>query len=523
MSLMVRGKNNFDLNAILKYLWLFSLLLYSLVALYFVSPNFTLHHYRQAQTAMTALYLPQSGFRLDYLTPIMGFPWKVPLEFPLFQWIAVLLQEMTNSDLIVCGKVINIFCHITTNIIILQIFRNRQLPISIPYTALIFYNFFPFYLVFDSVFLIDTFSLTLAFVTVYFGSLFFKPKSNVLFLLLFLVSAICTGVSKSTTFIGVLAPLMAMMMMQELIRNGGFKKVGLVSGTSKKIVAIGLSILVAFAVMYAWVVFSDTVKMDNPLAAEWTSSRTTAWNFGTIEQRLSFSNWKQYMSYSMLAHPLFYIALTFLMALFLFVSSKKQRVLMVCFAGLFLIPLLFFFNLFIIHTYYSVANILFLYLTIAVLITAILESNRQNIKYAGCVTGVLILLFGSYRSYAFRHQITKSVNEPGVYGQLNKIQFNPDMNDVVVLIQSSRDPFLQYYFKCRGINLNSEEYRLYGEKDKLKQLSGGLKIKMICIVDDKQLNVLPAEYAGILPGEMKHISLSHQPEANKYYNFFWYQ
>jgi hypothetical protein len=520
---LFRSINKLNAERISSLVWLFSLAVYAFVAIYFLSSNFTIHQYRQAQTAITAFYLPQTGFSLDYLTPIMGHPWKVPLEIPFFQWAAAILQKITGSDLVVCGKLINIFCHIITNFLILQLFKNRQLPVTIAYTGLIFYNLFPFYLVFDSVFLIDTFSLTLAFATAWLASLYLKPQSKLIWLLLFLIAAVCTGVSKSTTFIGVLAPVLAVMLLQELLKNGGIKNLFPLSASTKKIAATGLCFLIAFAVMYTWVIFSDEVKATNPLSAEWTSANTKTWSFGTIEQRLSFANWKQYMTYSMLMHPLIYITLALLLGLFLFVSSKKQRKLLLCFMFLFFAPLLIFFNLFFIHTYYSVANMLFFYLILATLIVALLQNDKVAVKYTGYVLCSLVLLFGVYRSYAFRNQITKQAVEPGVYGQLNKIPLKAGTNDVIVTVQNSRDPFIQYYFKCRGINLNKQEYKLYGANGKLQQLTGGLRVKMICIVEEQPLDVLPVAYSGILQGDIRHLSLSHQPEANTFYNFFWQQ
>lgn len=506
-----------------KMFWLLSVLLYAVISLFFLSPNFTIHHYRQAQTAITALYLPQTGFRFDYITPIMGAPWNVPLEFPFFQWLAVIVHKLTRVDIIICGKLINITCHIISNILLLRIFKYRNLSLKICYSGLILYNLFPYYLVFDSLFLIDTFSLTLAFTSIYFAASYFKDRERNMCLLFFLLAAICTGISKSTTFIGVLAPVLAIMLLQELIKAGGLSKVRpFLKPEHKKIIAVVLSFIAAFLLMYWWVIYSDNVKLSNPLAAEWTSTKTKSWNFGTIEQRFSFSNWKQYMSYSMLAHPLFYLVMVTLLALFLYKSSLKEKLLFLCFLTFFITPILFFFNLFFIHTYYSISNTIFLYFILALLFVTVIESKMPLIKYGGYGLAVIVLFFGLYRSYAFRNQVFKNIPEPGVYGQLNKIDFKPGPNDVIALVQSSRDPYIQYYFKCRGICINKFEYKLYGMTDKLKKLAGGLPVRMICIVDEAELETLPAEYSGILPSGVKHISISHQPESNMYYNFFWY-
>jgi hypothetical protein len=44
------------------------------------------HEFRQTQTALSALFM-QPGLEglLNYETPVLGAPWSIPFEFPLFQ------------------------------------------------------------------------------------------------------------------------------------------------------------------------------------------------------------------------------------------------------------------------------------------------------------------------------------------------------------------------------------------------------------------------------------------------------
>lgn len=511
-----------NIEKIVNVIWVGSLLIFACLSFYFISPNFTIHQYRQAQTAMTALYLPIEGFQLNYLTPIMGFPWTVPLEFPIFQWLAVGINKISGADLIISGKAVNIVCHLINNLLIIQICRMQKIDKLLPLIGLVFYNLFPFYLVFDSVFLIDSFSLTLNFGAIYFLSRFIETN-KILHVSLFFFFATLTGLSKSTTFIGVLAPITAVLLLLQLIQNGGFSNLfKFKQQPIKNIYIAGGFFLLAFGIMYAWVVYTDAVKLQNPLSAQWTSVNTSSWNFGTLEQRLSFANWKQYFTYSMIAHPVSYILIAGGLITFLFFSDKKQKILGLCLVLFFITPLLFFFNLFLIHTYYSIANFIFLFFLLAMMVVVFIRQPKLIVRAVGVGFGLILLLFGVYRSYAFRSQVLKNIPETGVYGQLNKIEFKPGMNDVMVVVQPSRDPFLEYYFKCRGINLNRQEYEMYGKADKLKKFSGDFPIRMICIVDSKILNELPTEFNGILPREIKHLSLSHLPESSNYYNFFWY-
>lgn len=52
--------------------------------------------YRQAQTACSAYWIKaEKDFSLAYPTPVLGKPWSIPLEFPLYQWTVVAVSRAT--------------------------------------------------------------------------------------------------------------------------------------------------------------------------------------------------------------------------------------------------------------------------------------------------------------------------------------------------------------------------------------------------------------------------------------------
>src|SRR5690242_16322451 len=44
------------------------------------------HAFRQTQTAITSFWFCRTGFKLAYETPVAGYPWSIPYEFPLYQY-----------------------------------------------------------------------------------------------------------------------------------------------------------------------------------------------------------------------------------------------------------------------------------------------------------------------------------------------------------------------------------------------------------------------------------------------------
>src|SRR5690242_19652972 len=57
-------------------------------------PALDYYAFRQTQTALSAYWLWKDGFRLIYETPVVGFPWSIPFEFPTYQWLVALLREI---------------------------------------------------------------------------------------------------------------------------------------------------------------------------------------------------------------------------------------------------------------------------------------------------------------------------------------------------------------------------------------------------------------------------------------------
>lgn len=49
--------------------------------------------FRQAQTGLSAYWMTQGGDWIAYETPVAGYPWTIPFEFPTYQWFVALAQQ----------------------------------------------------------------------------------------------------------------------------------------------------------------------------------------------------------------------------------------------------------------------------------------------------------------------------------------------------------------------------------------------------------------------------------------------
>jgi hypothetical protein len=70
-------------------------------------PLIDMYGFRTAQTALSVPYMLSQGAWLNYLTPIFGEPWKVMLEFPLYQWCVALLSAPTGLSVDASGRIVS--------------------------------------------------------------------------------------------------------------------------------------------------------------------------------------------------------------------------------------------------------------------------------------------------------------------------------------------------------------------------------------------------------------------------------
>ena len=88
--------------------------------------------YRQAQTAISAFYINQEdNFSLAYPTPVLGKPWSIPLEFPLYQWTVVSVSRVTGLSLTKAGRAVSLACfYLMLPAIYLLLARGAGAPVA---------------------------------------------------------------------------------------------------------------------------------------------------------------------------------------------------------------------------------------------------------------------------------------------------------------------------------------------------------------------------------------------------------
>src|SRR5262245_19867530 len=83
----------------------------------FAGPNdlaTDIQSFRETQTAITIFYILKGGPWIDYETPIFGYPWSIPFEFPTYQLIVAALVRQTGISIEAAGRLVSFTFFVAT-------------------------------------------------------------------------------------------------------------------------------------------------------------------------------------------------------------------------------------------------------------------------------------------------------------------------------------------------------------------------------------------------------------------------
>jgi 4-amino-4-deoxy-L-arabinose transferase-like glycosyltransferase len=313
--------------------------------------------FRQTQTAITVRSLLEDGFSfLHAKTPIFGPPWMVPMEFPIFQLTAAALIRSTGVNIDVgCRLTSILFFYLSAAILFLiasHCFQNSKAGLCV----LGVYLWSPFTILWSRTSMIEFAPIAFGLAYVYCLIKWFASPKQFGWVLAGMICGSIAALAKITS-LAAMAPVLAVFSLAFLWRE--------FNSTEKdqrlRLCLRRLSVLILFAAIplvvgMAWVWYSDQVKNASPLTAWLTSSGLSGWNYGTLHQRLAIKNWfvvvsrifEQMLPFGTMLLPILGVGS-------LFTASWPTRCFLVGMLLGAVLPVLIFFNLFLIHDYYLCA------------------------------------------------------------------------------------------------------------------------------------------------------------------------
>jgi hypothetical protein len=404
------------------------------------NPILEQHGFRQTQTAISSYWLLRGSPLLAYETPVMGPPWSIPFEFPLYQAGVALWSKWTHMQLDQSGRTASLLCFYICLLWVGWLMRRLQLPAACFATFSILYLTSPLYLFWSRTFMIETTALTLsvAYLAVAWVAVTFPDRRILLWSAAVLGSL--AAIVKVTTFAG---PIMAVCIGYLLLWLRTRPPV------SQAIRTVSFAVVLPVGFELWWVRFSDATKMRNPLQFM-TSSDLVHWNFGSPLFRVSRTFWSAIV-HRMLPDLLgvgWAVVVVICIGLWL-CEQRKVQIWTGGLAAVFWIPTVIFANLHFVHNYYQCGTAAYLYMGVAILTGVAWQKGKM--QQAACIVLLTVLALGNGYSYYRRYYPYLAMRRYPLLEAAKYVRANLAPSDVMLVYGSDWDPTVAYYSGRRAI------------------------------------------------------------------------
>lgn len=443
--------------------------------------------FRQAQTALSAHWIKADrDFSLAYPTPVVGKPWSVPMEFPLYQWTVVVTSELTNWSLTKAGRAVSIACFYLALPAVFLLLARWRVAIAHRWLVLAVVVSCPFYIFYTRGFLIETMALmfSLWFWVGFERGVGGRSKT---WLAVAVIAGAGAGLVKVTTFMLYLLPAAWWAAARLWAARRGAWKTDFAWMTA--------AVAVPFAATLAWLRFADAVKARNPLGVEFTSGNLTAFNFGGPGDRWSPELWAT--KAGIVAGELSWLPAMLGCALLVpLVARSRWREILACLAW-FASVLVVFPVLYAHHEYYYAANTVLLLLAMGLALVALAERGVARWLVWTCAVAIVA---GQGWRYMERYHPVQSAYSPGGDGLTTSLRALTNPGDVIVALGQDWNSMTAYYSQRRAVMLREHVGRDAGRVERALAALDGEKIGALVIVgqpDGQQWLIDRASVRGI--------------------------
>jgi peptidoglycan/LPS O-acetylase OafA/YrhL len=333
-------------------------------------PLIDVHAFRQSQTALTAYWMQQEGWAIAYQTPVAGFPWSIPFEFPIYQALAAGISVVTATDLVTVGRLLSWLFLLAGAWPAFALADRLHLPKSVPWVFCALLWSSPLYVYWGRTFMIETAALFFTLACLPSGVEILRSHADRWNKLAFVLFGAAAMLQKATTGGPIILALLCAAVALPAYQSG------LTQDAMKRAVRSVAIICIPLLIGVAWAAYSDRIKQQNPFGRQLTSAALGSWNFGTFSQRLSPATWTLVVWERALTWNAAGFIGVVLLGLLVFGLRRHRRLALIGLAAfaLFLLPILVFTNLHVAHEYYQVSCVVFLLAALAIVIGGILPA-----------------------------------------------------------------------------------------------------------------------------------------------------
>ena len=413
------------------------------------------HEFRQAQTALIAHYIDkENNFTPDYSVPLLGKPWALPLEFPLYEWGVVGLSRATGWPQFQAARTISLASFYLTLPALFLLLGQLGLPRPRRLFVLACVLACPVYLFYSRAVLIDPTALLFS---VWFLVAFTRmlappaaaPRADArwAWLSLVVLCGTAAGLIKSLVWFVWVIPAAAYgtWRLWRDWRTGGLHP-------ALRTFAWGVgSVIVPFAVAIWWAQHTDAIKATHTSAFIFTSRNLAVGNYGTFSLAAHFSaeTWRNLLAcwqQSLLPPWLFAL---FVLPGLAFLTAWRTRIagaIALFLAAQMSIPLAY-----ALQDYYFYAANAFAAAAVAFVFLGLLDRLPRGIA-TSLLLVPLIAFFATYRASYFPWAQIKS---PGGSGLTEALKAYTPPGSVIVVAGADWSAIIPYYAERKALMIRN--------------------------------------------------------------------
>jgi 4-amino-4-deoxy-L-arabinose transferase-like glycosyltransferase len=302
------------------------------------------HDFRQTQTAYTARIFHTDGIDLFHPElPVFGPPWQVPFEFPLFQAGAAVLMDLGVEETLAL-RGFSLFWFVVSAGLLYALVRPRVGRLGAN-AALIVFLFTPLGIVWSRTSMIEYLAVaaSLGFAL---AALAWRERGGGRWWALAATLGSIAMLVKITSAVFWVVPF-------ALLGFARDRDAGAGRSSWRSPAAWGL-VVVPLAIGLLWTRHADAIKAATAATTWATSANLITWNFGTLEQRLDPAAWWKALRPTLELTAMDLLPLALVVTAWFAVRAGQWRFwawVAIAYAA----PVVVFFNLYVIHDYYSAA------------------------------------------------------------------------------------------------------------------------------------------------------------------------
>ena len=410
-------------------------------------PSLSGHEFRQAQTALSIQSMQETGFKLDYETPVLGKPWSIPMEFPAYQYLVVKYTQATGSEIAQAGRTVSVLGFLIGLGACFGL--ARWLGFSKGASALMIAPIClsPVYLFYSRTVMIESLAWALS-AWFLLGVLRFRRDARWGWLAVALGCGALAVLVKPTTWAAFCMPW-AVVYLHDVWQHRTTWRTKVRGWAGEAALGLGLLIL-----GWSWVAYADALKAQNVIGQFLVSEELSGLNFGMPGSRGESLSWVTlwgHWTQSVVVLPALVVG-----AILALMQKSSRAIFLVGVSTFFAIQVIFF-GLYLAHDYYFYANGAFLLAGLGAGLAAWWDSARRVWVRPGVAVllgGMLWLQFGAYEQ---RYKETQLAPAPGISGLTQALQFLTERSDVIAAHAPDWNSSWPYYAKRRMLLLPDGE------------------------------------------------------------------